>query len=262
MSEVKVIKTEDIEMNCAVIGDGEKIFVMIPGISVKNVTPSAAAVEKQYRKLLSDYTIYLYDRRTNIKEGYTIKDMAIDTVKVMKSQGIEKADFFGASQGGQIVLYIAALYPEMVGKAVVTSTTAEIGDEAAEIIDQWISCAERKDRYSLAKGFVEKVYSEELQEKFKDILIGMGDSFTDEELEHFVILAKTLNKLDLCDYLDDIRCPMLVLGSKKDRVFTVENFRNLADKTGGELYIYDDFGHAVYDEAPDFADRLYGFLVG
>ena len=34
----------------------------------------------------------------------------------------------------------------------------------------------------------------------------------------------------------------------------------LADKLGCELYMYEQFGHALYEEAKDFNRRVYDFL--
>ena len=33
------------------------------------------------------------------------------------------------------------------------------------------------------------------------------------------------------------------------------------DRAGSEFHEYDGFGHAVYDTAPDFRDRLYDFFI-
>ena len=36
----------------------------------------------------------------------------------------------------------------------------------------------------------------------------------------------------------------------------------IAEKLGCEMYMYDKLGHAAYEEARDFNDRVYAFLTG
>ncbi|WP_440947354.1 alpha/beta fold hydrolase [Methanosarcina sp. T3] len=53
----------------------------------------------------------------------TIKQMADDTVSLLRQLNIENADFFGYSLGAGIALYIAIRYPDLVRKLVVASVT-------------------------------------------------------------------------------------------------------------------------------------------
>jgi len=57
------------------------------------------------------YRVYVFDRRKDMPAGYTVRRMAEDTLAVMRSLGIFRADLFGASQGGMIALAMAALQP-------------------------------------------------------------------------------------------------------------------------------------------------------
>ncbi len=53
----------------------------------------------------------------------------------------------------------------------------------------------------------------------------------------------------------------LVLGSKDDQVVGAEASQSMADKLKDcELYMYEGFGHAAYDTAPDYKDRILEFL--
>jgi hypothetical protein len=53
----------------------------------------------------------------------------------------------------------------------------------------------------------------------------------------------------------------LALGSEGDRVTTPEGSRQIAEKLGCAIYLYDSsYGHAVYDEAPDYKERILAFF--
>ena len=57
----------------------------------------------------------------------------------------------------------------------------------------------------------------------------------------------------------------MILGAELDQVLGVIASREIAEvlKQNGvpvELYIYEKYGHAAYDEAPDFRSRILEFL--
>ena len=71
------------EMEYVKFGSGNKVLVILPGISLVSVINSASAVEKQYEMFAKDYTLYLFDRKKNADEDYTVEEMADDTAKIM-----------------------------------------------------------------------------------------------------------------------------------------------------------------------------------
>ena len=79
--------------------EGAAPIVILPGLSVQYVTDSAEAVAAAYGKLAADYDIYLFDRRTDVPEKYSIRQMAEDTAQAMQILGLHQAGIFGVSQG-------------------------------------------------------------------------------------------------------------------------------------------------------------------
>ena len=83
-------------------------------------------------------------------------------------------------------------------------------------------------------------------------------------MDRFVILARSLDGFDIADRVPDIACPVLVLGDRDDRVLGPEGVENIAKSLGGradcELLMYEGFGHAAYDLAPDYKQRMLHFL--
>lgn len=253
--------TGTIEMNYLRFGDGRKTLVILPGLSIKPVTLSAQAVAQGFADFTEEYTVYLFDRRTNIPDTYSIGEMAEDTATVMRALGIEHADIFGASQGGMIAMNIAIEYPELVNRMVLGSTAAGTNENLLSVISDWISLAGSKDGYELNAAVCRKIYSEAVYNAYKDVLLSAGNEISAEELDRFVILASSIVNLNLYDELDKITCEVLVLGSEGDRVTTAAASKEIAEKLGCESYFYDDsYGHAVYDEAPDFRGRMLEFF--
>ena len=123
--EVKTAETDGISMDYFVFGEGKKIFVMLPGLSLKKITDSAASVAGAYRDFGKEYTVYVFDRKNNVEPGYSIENMAADTAKIMAHLGIRDTYLFGVSQGGMIAQILAAEHPELVKKLILGSTSAK-----------------------------------------------------------------------------------------------------------------------------------------
>ena len=53
---------------------------------------------------------------------------------------------------------------------------------------------------------------------------------------------------------------MFVIGGMQDKVVSGEASLEIAKKHGCEIFMYDDLGHAAYEEAKDFNQRVYNFF--
>ena len=256
--------TGNIKMDYYRFGDGTRKLVIIPGLSVQSVLLFKEAIEKQYRVFSADYDVYVFDRRQDLPDSYTVADMAEDTAAVMQSLGIRDACIFGASQGGMITMLIAADHPELVSAIALGSTSAHLSEEAEDSLRKWAELAAAGDRLNLYMEFAVRVYNPEMFEQFKGALAAMSEKVSDVELDKFRILTLGTAGLDIRDKLKAIRCPALVIGDRTDMVLggdaSVEIYELLKDNGSAELYMYDGFGHAAYDAAPDYTDRLYTFF--
>ena len=258
--KIEKVTTDRFEMKYFKFGTGNKRIVVLPGLSVKSVMGSANSIASAYSVMKDDYTVYVFDRRTACPKEYTIQDMADDTAKVFDVLGIEDAYVFGVSQGGMIAQCIAINHPKLVRKLALCSTVSKITEENSRIIEDWIKFAEEGDENALNKSICEAVYSDEFCKKFENFIMQIMIGATKDDINRFIILAKSCRDFNLCDKLSKIICPVFVVGTKKDKVFSADEFVFTAQQTKARLYIYDDFGHAVYDEAPDYLERVMKFF--
>lgn len=81
-----------------------------------------------------------------------------------------------------------------------------------------------------------------------------------KDADRFVSLAKACLSCDTYDDLDKIKCPVLVLGGRQDKIVTGAASEEIAQRLGCDLHMYDDMGHAAYEEAKDFNRVVYAFL--
>ncbi|MBO5666340.1 MAG: alpha/beta hydrolase, partial [Firmicutes bacterium] len=60
--------------------------------------------------------------------------------------------------------------------------------------------------------------------------------------------------------LEKITCPVFVIGGRNDQVVGGRASEEIAEKLGCEIHMYEDLGHAAYEESKDFNQRVYDFL--
>ncbi|MBR4626514.1 MAG: alpha/beta hydrolase [Ruminococcus sp.] len=238
-----------------------KPFVIIPGLALKSVIDSAVLIEAQYKSIADEYDVYVFDRRTEIPEVYNISDMADDTATALDALTIRNAAVYGVSQGGMIAQEIAIKHPCLVGKLILCSTAAYIPDTAADILDSWAKLAVNKNRTELIMSFAENIYTSAYCEKYKDVFVKFAGCVTDDELQRFVIMANGCKDFDVRNRLGSITAPVLVIGAEQDKLFGSATSKELAELTNGQIMIYPDEAHSVYDENADVIVQIKSFLV-
>ncbi len=265
MANIETVRTNGFTMDYLKFGHGPNTFVMIPGLSVQSVMGSADAVIDGFSLAHDDFTIYLFDRRNELPDNYSIYDMAKDTAAAITALGLKDICLFGASQGGMIAMTIAIEYPELVKKLALGSTSSNVTREQADGINEWINLARKGDREGLYLSFGQKVYPPEVFEQYRDYFSEISKTVTDEELKRFVILASAIIGFNVTDRLQQIQCPVLTTGTFEDEVLnsdsTMEIAQELDDKDGFRLYMYIGYGHASFDTAPDYRKRVLDFFL-
>ncbi|MBR4444868.1 MAG: alpha/beta hydrolase [Solobacterium sp.] len=260
---IETVQTEDFTMDYFRFGTGKKTMVILPGLSVQSVMGLADAVADAYKIFAEDYTVYLFERRKELPEGYTIDDMTKDAEAAFEALDLKDIYLFGTSQGGMIALDLAVQYPERIKKVAVGSAAASMTGREAEV-DHWLQLAKEGKAEELYLAFGKAINPESIFEPIKDLYIAAAKTVTKEELERFVTLCETMRGFDITGDLNQINCPVLVIGAEDDHVLGSEAAREIAQhlpqRDDCVLYMYDGYGHAAYDNAPDYKERLYQFF--
>ena len=263
--QIETVNSDGFSADYFRFGSGIRPFVILPGISVQSVMNSAAAVASEYRVMKDDFTVYLFDRKKELHADCSIAGMANDTAVMMDALGLKDVRLFGASQGGMIAFELAADRPDLVGKLAVASTSINVTGERLSAIERWIGIAEQRDGEALYRAFAEAIYPREIFEKFGGMLAQMGKTVTESEFSRFVTLARAAKGFDIRPRVGEIRCDLFAAGSTDDKVLGGNAINEIIDAVSGRpgfrYHVYDGFGHAAYDTAPDFRDRLYEFFI-
>ena len=262
---IETVVTDSFSMNYFKFGQGEKTFVILPGISVQGVMGSAEQVALGYETMTEDFTIYVFDPRNELPASYSISEMAEDTAEVFRIIGLDHIYVMGASMGGMVAMEIAANHPELIEKMVLASTAVQMKEEQCQSIDEWIRLAQEGDPQALYLSFGEDIYPQEVFEQARDLLIEASKTVTEDELKHFVILAESLKGFDITNDLEKIACPILAISDTEDHVLGAEAVQMvetyMSQRPDWDFYLYEGYGHAVYDTAPDFKERMLQFFL-
>ena len=252
----------DFTMDFFRFGCGKAPLVILPGLSVDSVMRYAQSVANAYQLLAKDFTVFVFDRRKDLPAGYAVRDMARDTAAALAALDLSRACVFGASQGGMIAMQLALDHPEMVQKLALGSTSARVEPPQFRTIARWIALAKAGDAAALYRAFGEALYPADFFRRLQPLLEETAKTVTEGDLCRFAALAGAAEGFDVLDALGQLACPVLVLGAEDDRVLGGEASRAIARAVPrAELFMYDGFGHAAYDLAPDYKERLLRFFA-
>lgn len=250
-------------MDYVCYGTGDKILIMLPGLgdALRSIKGTALPFALAYHKRSGDYKVYMFSRKRPIEEGYSTRDMARDMAEAMKILGISKADIVGVSQGGMISQYLAIDYPELVRKLVLVVTTAKANETLLTVVNSWIEMAKADNYKDIMLDTTRKSYSEVYLEKHKNILPLLGKVGKPKDFTRFMIQADACKKHDASAELHKISCPTFIVGGDSDQIVGPNSSSELAEMIEGcELFVYEGLGHATYEEAEDFFERVLEFL--
>lgn len=257
------VRMGNTDMYYVSFGKGTDNLIMIPGLGdgLTTVKGMALPMSMAYRMYANDYKVFIFSRKNDLAEGYSTRDMARDQAEAMKMLGIKSANILGISQGGMIAQYLAIDYPDVVEKLVLTVTLSKQNELIQNVVGNWISMAEHSDYKHLMIDTAERSYSEKYLKKYRLFYPLLGKMGKPKDFSRFIIQAKSCIKHNAYPELDKIMCPTLVIGGECDRIVGVNASREIVERIKVcEEYIYKEFGHAAYEEAKDFNDRVLEFL--
>lgn len=258
----ELIKTNNLEMEFFKFGNGSKNMIIIPGVSSSSLMPLENAIKVQYKIFANDFKIYVFDRKKNMKEPYSIDDMANDMIEALEYLNLDNLYLFGTSQGGMIAMLIAIKRPDLIKKLNINSTTYKTNDKAYKLFNEIINYANNKDINKAIHLLFSHIYSNNFYNSIKDSLNPYTESLTDEDIKRFIIQCKALNNFNIENDLSKIKCETLIVCDKKDQIFDYNDSIFMNNKiNNSQIFIYDKYGHVVYDEDKDFPKRVFDFFI-
>ncbi|HZK26895.1 MAG TPA: alpha/beta hydrolase [Thermoclostridium sp.] len=242
-------------------GKGNKPMMLLQGLNPKDsIRGAGIGLAYMYRLFSKEYKVYCIDRKRDIPEGYTVDDIANDYSCAMSELGIRDANVLGVSQGGMIAQALAIEHPELVKKIVLGVTLSRNNETLIKCLNNWIHMIKANRYEDFGMDYFVNNYSEQYLKKNRLLLPVISKLMKPKNTERFIRLTESCLTCNTYDRLNEIRCPVFVIGAGQDKVVSGQASVEIAEKLGCRLYMYNDLGHGVYDEAKDFNQKVYMFF--
>lgn len=246
-------------------GSDSKTLVVLPGLSdgLATVKGKAWVLAAPYKRFLREYTVYMFSRKNEMPEGYSIADMAEDQVMAMKKLGIDKAHVLGVSQGGMIAQCISICHPEVVDRLILAVTAPNANEVVKAAVAGWIEMADRGDHRALMVDTAKKMYSDGYLRKNQKYFPLLARFTKPSSYDRFYKNAFAILRFDVRSELSKITCPTLIIAGGDDKTVGNDACHELHNGiTNSALFVYDAYGHGLFEEAKDFYDKVLEFCNG
>jgi len=254
------VKVGNTDMYYVAFGEGEKKLVVLPGLSdgLWTVKGKAMLLAGSYKRFFRDYTVYMFSRKNEIPEGYSIEDMADDQALAMRNLGIDRAIVMGVSQGGMIAQFLAANHSELVEKLILVVTAPYANETIKSVVTKWIEMTQNASHTELMLDTAEKVYTKEFNEKNKRYLPLVARFTKPKNYDRFCKNAYAILDFDARQVLSKIKCPTYIMSGNNDNTVGNDAPYELRDAIeNSEMIIFDGLGHGLFEEDKDFYNKVF-----
>jgi pimeloyl-ACP methyl ester carboxylesterase len=256
---------EDPGLYYEVHGKGRPL-VMLNGIMMNTLS-----WVEHIEELKDRYQIIIYDMRdqaqsNRLEEGYHISIHAEDLKKLLAHLGIDKANVWGVSYGGQVAMILALKYPELIDKLILANTAAYVDRFLLSTGEMWKRAARLYDGEAFFDLALIPIYSRSFYNNRYDWLAErrqlFRDFFTKEWFDGFIRLASSNETYDVRDELSKIQHQTLLIAAAEDIITPYEQMLEMSEAIPrSQIVCVPDTGHAAFLEKMDTICTLVkGFL--
>ena len=243
-------------------GDGPPL-VLIAGLGAKGTSwhPFLEEAAGRFRVLTFDNRGS--GRAAPIDGAISLRDLALDLLRLLDAEGIERIGVVGRSMGGMIAQELALLAPERVVRLVLVSTSGRSDAHLAGVFELWARMAERgvppEIRHQSSLYWCVGCEALERDERVRAYLFAKARA---DRPGDYAAQARACARHDLLNALPRISVPTLVVTGTDDRLTPAFHAEELAKAIPGARLAYiPGAGHLAYLEAPDsFNSEVLGFL--
>jgi 3-oxoadipate enol-lactonase len=248
-------------INYRLDGPEDGTVVMLSNSLMSNYTmwdPQMAALTQKFRVLR-------YDQRghggTETTPGpYTIELLADDCAALLDALGIDRVHFLGLSMGGFSAQMLSHRHPDKVRSLILCDTACVMPPES--LWNERIEIAETEGIAGLVDGTLGRWFTAPFHETGKDALARVREMVLGTGVEGYVACCQAIRDMRLCDRLNGIKVPTIIIAGADDPACPVEAAEALHDGiAGSELVVIDNAAHLPnIEQAAKFNDVVLGFL--
>lgn len=185
---------------------------------------------------------------------FTVADMALDVVRLLRVLGIEKVHVVGLSLGGVVAQQFALDYPYATASALLAGTFCAIPDEVRSVVDESLRFIEDNTMATVAAARITAAFSDNVNPTMRGYLI---DRIAGNDKEAYARAARAVMSFSSLNRLADMHCPTLVVVGEEDRVTPPPLSENLVARiAGARLARIPQAGHICVMEQPAVFNRI------
>ena len=252
-------KINGITMYYEIHGDGEPL-VMIMGLSANSDWWPKELIDN----FAKHFKVLIFDNRgsgrTDVPEGpFTIKMFADDTVGLMDSLGIEKANILGVSMGGMISQELVLNYPEKVNKLVLGCTNCGGSKQivaSQEVLVTLGPAPEGRTSKDIVENTIPLLFTPKFIEKNPDSIETVRKQLLIAPIspDAFERQVKAIMGFNSYRKLKTISAPTLIIHGKEDILIPVGNAEVLGKQIpNSKIVLLDDAAHSFFEPNPEKA---------
>jgi 3-oxoadipate enol-lactonase len=185
--------------------------------------------------------------------AWTVADMALDVVRLLRYLGVERAHLVGLSMGGMVAQQLALDYPYAVASVVLADTIAGIPSDGEAVAAEALRFIESHSMAEVAKTRITTAFTDAVDPVMRGHLIeavALNDKAAYERAAHAAF------EFSVRDRLAEIRVPALVVVGEGDRTFPLAWMEDLAAHIpGARLVRIPGAGHISTMERPQAFNR-------
>ena len=157
---------------------------------------------------------------------------------------------------------ITNIPPEKVEKLALVVTLARQNETVQPVVQSWIEMAEKDDFKSMTIDNFEKSYTDSYLKNYRPFYPLIVPFMKPKDKQRFLIQARSCLSHNAADSLLNIKCPVIVIGGAQDKIVGAQASYQISEKIkDSKLIIYQQYGHALYEEAKDFNKKVMEFLI-
>lgn len=219
--------------------------------------------QPQIRELKDRFSCIIMDNRgvgesSKPRTGWTLTDMAKDSVAVLDAEGLDRAHVVGVSMGGMIAQHVALEFPERVWKLVLCATTPGLlhAPAAPEVVGLLTKGGTREE---IARNTLRVMFTPETIEREKTLVEEMMDLSMKypAPARGFQNQVQAIIRHDVRKRLHEIDHETLVLTGDRDELVPPRNAEILAGELPhAKLIVLEGTAHGFFMDRAAEANRI------
>lgn len=191
---------------------------------------------------------------TRPDRDFSVADMALDVVRLLRALGVERAHLVGLSLGGMVAQQFALDYPLATASLVLADTLCGVPAGVEGVMRDALRFIEENDMAVVAKARITNAFSDAVDPVMRDYLI---DRVARNDKAAYVRAARAGFGFSVGDRLGEIGAPTLVVIGDQDRVTPPPLSDDIATRIpGARLAQIAGAGHISNIERPQEFNRV------